>query len=309
MNTGTHPTRRRQIPLRARQTGQRGSAMIEFVVVGPLITLLGTTILQYALMFNAKNMVNHASFMAAREGAVANANLTAVQQAYARALIPLYGGGRSGTEIAAALARANGDAAVNARVELMNPTQESFADYGNQPAMMAKYGGRRAIPNGNLGFKFATVEPNSGQSIQDANLIKLRITHGYELKVPLASTVMQFMLRWNDDRADPFVSALYAQRRIPLVSHVTLQMQSDPVEWGNTVSNAGMGNNGSPTDPGMLVTTPINPPTCVTVGCTVIVDPTLPPGGSGGGSGNTGNPPLYGCPPGDPNCTPLCPSG
>ncbi|MGV3727810.1 TadE/TadG family type IV pilus assembly protein [Hydrogenophaga sp.] len=62
---------------------QRGSAMIEFVVVGPLITLLGTTVLQYALMFNAKNMVNHASFLAAREGSVANANLSAVQQAYA----------------------------------------------------------------------------------------------------------------------------------------------------------------------------------------------------------------------------------
>jgi hypothetical protein len=288
------------------QRGQRGSAMIEFAVVGPLLTLLGTTILQYALMFNAKNMVNHAGFMAAREGAVAHANPGSVQQAYARALIPLYGGGSSGPELAAALLKAQGDTAVNARIELMNPTRESFADWGNEPHMVAKYGAR-AIPNSGQGFKGAAVKPASGQSIQDANLIKLKITHGYELKVPLASTVMQFMLRWSDDGADPFITALYAQRRIPLVSHVTVQMQSDAVESGGNMSMAGLGNNGSPTDPGFPTPAPIAPPNCVTVGCTVIVDPTLPLGGGGGsGGGNTGNPPLYGCPPGDPNCTPLC---
>lgn len=287
--------------------------MIEFVVVGPLLVLLGTTVLQYALMFNAKNMVNHASFMAAREGAVANARPERVRQAYARALVPLYGGGRTATEITAALARATADTTgVNSRIELLNPTTEAFARYGNDPAMMAKYGGRRAIPNSNLGLRSTAVDANSGLSIQDANLIKLRITHGYELRVPLASTVMQFMMRWNDPRTDPFVTALYAQRRIPLVTHVTLQMQSDPVEWGNAASNPGVGNNGNPTDPGMPVTPPIRPPQCVTVGCTVIVDPTLPPGGGGGGGGgggNTGSPRLYGCPPGDPNCTPLCPAG
>jgi hypothetical protein len=286
--------------------------MIEFAIVGPLLTLLGTTVLQYALMFNAKNMVNHAGFMAAREGAVTNANLGSVQQAYARALIPLYGGGRSGTELAAALARATADTAVSSRVELMNPTRESFEDWGTDPAVMARHNGSRAIPNANLGFKTADIRPASGQSIQDANLIKLKITHGYELKVPLASTVMQFMMRWNDDKKDPFVTALYAQRRIPLVTHVTLQMQSDAVESTNPISNAGLGNNGSPTDPGMSSPSPIAPPNCVTVGCTVIVDPTLPPAGGGGGgsagTGNTGDPPLYGCPPGDPNCTPLCPA-
>ena len=52
---------------------QLGSAMIEFVVVGPVLTLIGMVILQYSLLFNAKNMVNHASFMAARAGSMGNA--------------------------------------------------------------------------------------------------------------------------------------------------------------------------------------------------------------------------------------------
>jgi hypothetical protein len=291
---------------------QHGSAMIEFVVVGPLLTLLGTTVLQYALMFNAKNMVNHASFLAAREGSVSNANPSSVQQAYARALVPLYGGGRNSRELAEALAHANVDIAANARIELVNPIQQSFDDWAD-PALATRYGGRRAIPNANLGFRDATtIGATSGQNIQDANLIKLKITHGYELKVPLASTVMQFIMRWNDSGTDPFVTALYAQRRIPLVSHVTLQMQSDPVESDTTASMPGQGNNGNPTDPGIAEPPPITPPICVSVGCTVIVDPTLPPGNGGGGEsggGGGGTPPLHSCPPGDPNCTPMCSAG
>lgn len=288
---------------------QRGSAMIEFVVVGPLITLLGTTVLQYALMFNAKNMVNHASFLAAREGSVANANLSAVQQAYARGLVPLYGGGRNLEELGTALALANADIAANARIELVNPIRQSFDDWAD-PALASRYGGQRAIPNANLGFRDATtIGTTSGQNIQDANLIKLKITHGYELKVPLANTVMQFMMRWNDRGTDPFVTALYAQRRIPLVSHVTLQMQSDPVESSATASLPGQGNNGNPTDPGTTEPLPITPPNCISTGCTVIVIPPQTPGGGGTGGGDADPPPLYSCPPGDPNCTPMCPTG
>jgi Flp pilus assembly protein TadG len=57
---------------------QRGSAMIEFAVVGPLLTLIGTLMLQFVSMYNAKNLVNHASFMAARAGSMANASMTSV---------------------------------------------------------------------------------------------------------------------------------------------------------------------------------------------------------------------------------------
>ena len=69
---------------------QHGSVMIEFTIVGPIITLLGLAILQYGLLFFAKNQINHASFMAARAGSVGNADVGKVKTAYIRALIPLY---------------------------------------------------------------------------------------------------------------------------------------------------------------------------------------------------------------------------
>lgn len=256
---------------------QRGSAMIEFTIVGPVLTLLGTLILQYSLMFNARNLVNHASFMAGRAGSMANADLAAIQAAYARALIPLYGGGRDTAELAEAYAKASADLAGNAKVELLNPTKESFDDW-NDADLQAKYG-RRAIPNGGLAFKDPDdVKNSSGQNIQDANLIKLKITHGYELKVPLAGTMMQFMMKWSDTGKDPYVTALYDKRRIPIVSYVTLQMQSDAWEPGNPVSVAGLGNNGTPTDPGFAEDPAKAGPKCQTVGCTV-------EGGSDGAGG------------------------
>ena len=51
---------------------QRGSAIIEFIVVGPIITLLGLASIQYGLLFFAKNQYNHAAFMAARAGTTGN---------------------------------------------------------------------------------------------------------------------------------------------------------------------------------------------------------------------------------------------
>lgn len=258
------------IVYRARRfRGQRGSAMIEFTIVGPVLTLLGTAILQYSLMFNAKNLVNHASFMAARAGSMGNADLDRIQAAYARALIPLYGGGTDSAELAAAYAKAKADLADNAKIELLNPTKESFDDW-NDPDLEAKYG-RRAIPNGGLAYKNAgDIKDDSGQNIHDANLIKLKITHGYELKVPLAGTMMQFMMKWTDSGKDEFVTALYDKRRIPLVTHVTLQMQSDAWEPENPVSVAGRGNDGAPKDPGFEEEQQKDPPRCQTIGCGVM---------------------------------------
>ena len=44
--------------------------MLEFILVGPLITLIGLGALQYGLLFFDKNQINHASFMAGRAGAM-----------------------------------------------------------------------------------------------------------------------------------------------------------------------------------------------------------------------------------------------
>lgn len=258
---------------------QRGSALVEFVVVGPVLTLLGLALLQYGMLFFAKNMNNHASFMAARAGSSGNAKLSTVQSAYALALVPMYGGGRDAATLATSLGKAVADMAVYARVELLNPTRESYMDW-NEAALQArlKTGGKRVIPNAGLAFKGQSVGANSGQTIQDANLIKLRVTFGYEPKIPIASTLYNTYLKWADPGTDAFYTGLVAAGRIPMVSNITLHMQSDAIE-GAPVSNPGAGNGGLPVNPGDPPTPTKPPPECADVSCQTVnppVDPDAP---------------------------------
>lgn len=285
-------------------TNQRGATMIEFAVVGPVITLLGLAVLQYGMLFFAKNQINHASFMAARAGAMGNADPGLVQTAYAKALVPLYGGGSSLAELEETFLKVKADIEVNADVVLLNPTRESFDDW-NDPALQDALGeSRRVIPNGGLAFKNPdSIGATSGQSIHDANLIKLRITHGYEPKVPFMKHLYTRYLQWMDTASDLAYTRMVAQGRIPVVTHVTLQMQSNAIETNGLLSSPGSGNNGTPSDPGDPPSTDTPPPDCLTAGCTVDVMPVTPnqPGGDdtdGGGADDGG-----GCAGGDcPAC-------
>lgn len=280
---------------------QRGSAMIEFAVVGPVIMLLGLATLQYSLLFFAKNQVNYASFMAARAGSTTGANQGEIQQAYIKALIPLYGGGLSATELATAYAKASADVASHTRIEMLNPTKESFDDWNDPQLQNTIGGGKRVIPNGGQAYKDpSAIGATSGQSIQDANLLKLRITHGYEPKVPLIRTIYTTYLQWLDTHTDTFYTQEVDAGRIPVVSHVTVQMQSDAIEPINPVSIPGPGNNGSPTDPGEPPAVNTPPPDCQTLGCGVNNPPACDPATDANGCR-----PL-GCQQGDSSCDPGC---
>src|SRR5207245_1235171 len=210
----------------------------------------------YRVMFIDNNQINHAAFMAARAGSMGHASLAEAKTAYIRAMVPMYGGGRNATELAEAFAKASGDVATSTRIELLNPTKESFADW-NDPELQAIVGkgkargggNARVIPNSGLSARGVNVGGTSGESIQDANLIKLRITHGYKPQVPLVRKIYTEALKALDSKSDTFYTALLADERIPVVSYVTLHMQSDAIEPENPVSSPGPGNNGTPTDP------------------------------------------------------------
>lgn len=275
---------------------QRGAAMVEFVVVGPIITILGLAILQYCLMFFAKSQINHAAFMAARAGSVAHANIGTIRTAYQRALVPLYGGGQSTAELTTSYAKAVADLSADTlRIEVINPTKESFDDYAKDASLNDKYQAR-AISNTGIALRAGqdSVGANSGQTLQDANFLKLRVTHGYKPKVWLVGMLYTKYQQWLDAGADSFNTRLIDAGRIPIVSHVTLEMQSDAVEQmdgdGQTLvaSNPGQGNNGQPINPGDPALTDKPAPQCLTMACSVTYTPS-DPGTGGGSSGGAGS--------------------
>ena len=242
--------------------------------------------LQYGMLFFAKNQINHASFMAARAGSMGHANLDTVRSAYAQALVPLYGGGQTADELATALAKATADVSANTRIELISPTKESFDDW-NDPDLQAALatGSKRVISNSNQAFKNQAIRTASGQTIQDANLIKLRITQGYQPKVPIISSIYKTYLTWLDPKTDAFHSQLIDAGRIPVVTSITLHMQSDAIE-GNSVSMPGMGNGGKPANPGDPPVVPTDPPACTNLRCGT--SPTNPGGGDPAETGSGG---------------------
>jgi outer membrane protein OmpA-like peptidoglycan-associated protein len=244
----------------ARRNRQRGAAVVELAVVAPILTIMGLGTVQYSQLFFAKNQLDHAAMLAARAGSVGNAKLDAIKNAYTEGLVPMFGGGETAAKLADSLAAAKVSVEANAAIEMLNPTKEAFQDF-NDPALqtLLDIQGKRVISNRGLAFKPNSVGPTSGETLQDANLIKLRITHGIKPVVPIISSIYKVYLKWQDTGTDPLQTRLINDGLVPVVTHVTLQMQSDAIEPDSPVSAPGAGNGGNPVNPGdPPVTT--NPP-------------------------------------------------
>ena len=208
--------------------------MVEFTIIAPVLLLLGLAILQYSLLYVAKNQINHAAFMATRAGSMHNATAQSISTAYLRNLAPLYGGGGNAAGVAAAVGRASVDMQGNYRIELINPGKASFTDF-NDPALQAALKtSARVIPNAGLAMRDpSVVKTASKQNIFDANLLKVRITHGYRPGVLLVSNVFAKALLAADDGSDAFVSRQLAAGRVPISTDITLHMNSDAIEWAD----------------------------------------------------------------------------
>jgi Flp pilus assembly protein TadG len=265
---------------------QWGATLVEFVVVVPTLLFLLMNLIQYGLLYHAKSQLNYAAFEAARAGTTANANPTAIRTAFTRAMTGYYGGGNSTSELATSYAKAAADSAFT-RIEILSPTQESFDDY-NSPELAAKLGATRVIPNSNLAFVTCPVDvpgckndPNtnsSGQTLLDANLLKLRITYGIPQvkQIPLAGKFMTWALGiLNSGDSDAFRQGLVAAGRIPVVTATVMRMQSPAFESSNA-SSPGPGNNGTPIDPGPTPVGPTTPelPSCPVTDPSCVSSPT-----------------------------------
>ena len=260
---------------------EHGATLVEFIIAAPLVLFILLVLMQYALLFHAKSQLNYATFEAARAGTVANARPAAIRAAFDRAMTGYHGGGTTSAELAAARAKALVEAPF-ARIEILSPTRESFDDY-HSPALTTRMEATgRVIPNTHLAHLNCPIDRPacnrdpasnaSGQTLQDANLLKLRISYGIPVikQIPLAGPFMARALAVLDsDDGDAFRSGLIADGRIPIVAHTVMRMQSPAIEAAN-VSNPGSGNAGTPVDPGPpaqgpgLPKCPVTDPACTT---------------------------------------------
>jgi hypothetical protein len=172
--------------------------MVEFLVVLPLLLLLVFGTLQIAFILHAKVTLNYAAFEAARAGSLNGARMFFMESAVARALAPLF----THTDKVAQFKRGRdrvrdqiGDGLV--RIEVINPSPASFRDFGIDD------GGEIVIPNDNLIYRGTRLGSESGQTIQDANLLKVQVYYCYEMFVPFANRIIWTMMRYAPTDALP----------------------------------------------------------------------------------------------------------
>jgi Flp pilus assembly protein TadG len=251
---------------RLRRSPQRGASLVEFVVIVPTLLFLLLNLIQYGLLYHAKSQLNYAAFEAARAGTVSNADPAAIRTAFTRAMTGYYGGGTTTAQLATSYAKALADTTpANVRIELLSPTKESFDDYHSPQLAATLKTSARVIPNSNLAFLRCPIDVpgcnhdpktnKSGQTLADANLLKIRITWGLpkEKQIPLAGRFMSKILKYFHEKispdTDPFRVSLFEAGRIPVVVHTVMRMQSPAYENANA-SIPGPGNDGEPKDPG-----------------------------------------------------------
>ncbi len=209
-------------------TLSRGSSIVEFVVVSPLLMLIGLGTVQAALIYHAKTTLNYATFEAARAGAVNHALVPAMRKELGYRLAPIFGGDGSREKAARAIGKSILSALdpVKTRFRVINPTQQVFDDWGE---FSLEAEGRRAIPNSHLKHRNAeraNTDKPSGVNLHDANLLKIEVTHGYGLKIPLINSLLTKAL----SIIDPGNISFYAQGQFPLKSVATVRMQNEAWE-------------------------------------------------------------------------------
>ncbi|HEY4296512.1 MAG TPA: TadE family protein [Paraburkholderia sp.] len=168
--------------------------MAEFIVIAPVLLFVCFGTLQFVLLYQAKSTLDVAALEAVREGAVNHGSMQAMRNGLARGLAPLYARRANADGAAAALSKAQIDAANFSAITVLNPTAAAIQDY-SQPRYYADEAATHTeIPNDSLMYRDSSIPAGatSGMNIQDANLLKIHVHYCYNMYVPLANKVIYY---------------------------------------------------------------------------------------------------------------------
>ena len=171
----------------ARQS-QSGQSMTEFLIIFPMLILLVFGIIQFALIYQARATLNNATLLAARAGAVNNGSNSSMRTALASGLAPLFATQPSMAGYGRALVEANLETTPNlTRIDVLNPNRAALNDFG-RTRVDGQAG--RELPNDTLSYRNSTPGSASKISVQDANILHVRVSYCLRLLVPVLDRVI-----------------------------------------------------------------------------------------------------------------------
>jgi hypothetical protein len=159
---------------------QRGQAIVEYIILFPVMVLLILGTVQFALIYQAKSTLDYATFMAARQGALKNAKKLYIKDGLAEGMTPLFANSSDlvGMLRGRAVAMIEAFNPLATEVDILNPTKEVFDSFAVDGKM----------PNDNLMYRPTTEE--HGENIQDANVLTVKVRYCVPLIVPLVNKVI-----------------------------------------------------------------------------------------------------------------------
>ncbi len=161
--------------------------MVEFLIVLPVLYTLIFGTIQFGLLYSAKSTLNYATFEAARMGALRNADYNSMRKGLIRGMGPLFTHSDSEDATNAGFEKAESEVDDYMLIIRVNPVQADF-DGVHGSDLVDNNVAIRVIPNDNLMYRSS--KPEGGISIQDANLLKVRVEYCYRLVVPVISSML-----------------------------------------------------------------------------------------------------------------------
>jgi len=204
-------------------------AMVEFLIVLPVMLLLVMGILQFAFIYQAKTTLNYAAFQTARAGSLNNASMDAMQLAFKSNMAPLYttsyldmnasGNCDSSFTIAGRNARLAGAKIMQSSGQTRGVLDANIGNFNSGNVLCARQVVQQQIDDGYVNIQLINPDaaafanygvvnadgdieiPNDNlmyrdstvlglQSIQDANLLKIHIGYCFELIVPFVDRII-----------------------------------------------------------------------------------------------------------------------
>jgi len=216
--------------MRKQNTGQ---SMVEFIIVTPVVLLLLFGALQFAFLYHAKTLLNYATFEAARTGAVSNARMSEMENAFARSMAAIHTHNPTSDDVMCAREVIYKEIESGfVHIDVINPDPDSniFMELDD-----GSVSGDLVIPNNNLMYRSDV--STTGLTIQDANLLKIRVSYCYPLYVPYIDRVLGIMLTNVESPSCPgctgsftstgsFERACLENYRFPLHAQAIVRMQS-----------------------------------------------------------------------------------
>jgi hypothetical protein len=232
---------------------QSGQAIAEYIYVFPILIMLILGAIQFGFIYQTKATLNYATFAATRQGALNNGSMSAIVDGLTSGMMPLFAhssstGGSRNLELlknAWTLANAQVTDPKLTLITIVSPTSSTLSAY------QGKSESGDEIPNDNLMYRDTNIA-GGGMNLQDANLLKVRVTYCYRMAVPILNKLIYNLVidppataSTGNTAADMLASSgggsttkrctgIDDEYRIPITSEAVVRMQSpfkDPGKW------------------------------------------------------------------------------